>query len=137
MLFLKLRDDRIEHMGGYIFIMVKGHCEVATPLGDRAQIGDIALAFSQWHLGLHHGLARTSWQHTHHAPSPRIDVAHDIASIMVGHHDLKVIDRLHEHWLSLGCSDLKSLVASSLECNLFAIDRMLFAIKECYAYINY
>ena len=103
--------------------------EVAAVLGDRAQGRRVGQHLGQRHRRLD-GRRAGIGIHALDPATARVEVAHDVAEVVLGNVDFDLHDRLEQGRLAFGGGIPEGLAASKLERHFRRIDRVLFAIEK-------
>ena len=106
------------------------HGEGAAGLGHGAQVDGVAHQLGLGALGLDDLLTVAGRGHAHDAAAALIEVAEDIAHVLIGHGDLQLADGLEQNGGRLGHRGLVGKVRGGLERDFRGVDRVIGAIVE-------
>ena len=106
------------------------HGAGGTSAGDGAQGGDVAEHLREGHLGLDDAGAAAGLVHALHLSATLVQVADDVAHVLLGRHHLELHDGLHEHGLGLGAAVLVGYLRCYLERQLVGVYGVERAVKQ-------
>ncbi len=104
--------------------------EAAATLGDRLQVGRVPLNFGSRDGRVDHGLSIVLWSHAVHVRALAVQVAHDVAGVLIGNRDLQDHDRLEKGRLRLEDALLERLLGSDLERHFIRVDVVIAAVVQ-------
>jgi len=121
-------DDFLCILSGNFFIALEAHGEGAAALGHGAKVGCILEHFALRNLS-GYALLAVHLIHTHDAAATLVHVADDVAHVLVGNHDLYMIDGLEE---DRGCliQLLERKAGSGLERHFRGVNGMVGTVMQ-------
>ena len=125
---LGLGNSLLLGRGGAILIADEVEGEAAAGLGHGPQVDGVAAHLAHGDLGSDDLVAVTGGIHTHDTAPALVQVADDIAHVVIGHSDLQFTHGLQQHGVGLGQSGLVGQLSGGLERNFGGVHGVIGAI---------
>ena len=106
------------------------HGEGAAGLGQGAQVDGVAHELGLGALGLDDLFAVAGRVHAHDAAAALVEIAEDIAHVLIGHRDLQLAHRLKQHGRRLGHGCLVGEVRGGLERDFGGVNGVVGTIHQ-------
>ena len=104
--------------------------EGAAALGHGPQVDGIAAHLGHGHLGLNHLVAVVVGIHAHHAAAALVQVADNVAHVVVGDGDLQLADGLQQNGAGIGQTGLVGQLSGGLEGHFGGVDGVIGAVEQ-------